>query len=202
MLKVCQPEPILEKVTECAPVSPILWNIRSHAETPCAQVSSWSTSRFQIYHRKTGPREADTDSSLETRRGCHLFLLRGRGGGNGERTRGSMKPIFPLTITAYHFTPRAGTAPSSLPLTPLFPSCTPLTPWGNLRRGMLAKFHTGTQHTVVALDHFFASLILRHVLITVIWSQLKPKLEPSGNNKIYFLTYVRQKHQKHSVSDL
>ena len=40
-----------------------LWNIRSHAETPCAQVSSWSVCPFKRYRRKAGPREAETDSS-------------------------------------------------------------------------------------------------------------------------------------------
>ena len=35
---------------------------RSYAETPCAQVSFWSIRLFKSYRRKTGPREAETDS--------------------------------------------------------------------------------------------------------------------------------------------
>ena len=36
--------------------------IRSHAETPCAQVSSSSIRLFKGYRRKIGPGEAETDS--------------------------------------------------------------------------------------------------------------------------------------------
>ena len=39
------------------------WKIRPRAETPCAQVSSWSNSPFKRYRRKTHLREAETDSS-------------------------------------------------------------------------------------------------------------------------------------------
>ena len=41
----------------------ILWKIRSHTETPCAQVSSRSISPFKRFRRKIGSREAETDSS-------------------------------------------------------------------------------------------------------------------------------------------
>ena len=41
----------------------ILWIIRSHSGTPCAQVLSWSISPFKTYRRKMDPREAETDSS-------------------------------------------------------------------------------------------------------------------------------------------
>ena len=40
-----------------------IWRkIRSHAETPCAQVSLKTIRLFKGYPRKTGPREAETDS--------------------------------------------------------------------------------------------------------------------------------------------
>ena len=39
-----------------------LRKIRSHAETPCIQVSFWSIRPLKGYRRKTGPREAETDS--------------------------------------------------------------------------------------------------------------------------------------------
>ena len=48
-------------------------NIRSHAETPCAQVSSRSICPFNRYHRKIGPREAETDSSSVS---CDAFAAR------------------------------------------------------------------------------------------------------------------------------
>ena len=50
----------LKIVTFC--YESMLWKIRSHAQSPCAQVSSWSIFPFNIYPRKTGPREAETDS--------------------------------------------------------------------------------------------------------------------------------------------
>ena len=40
--------------------------IRSHAQTPCAQVSFWSIRPSKGYCRKTRPREAETDSSWRT----------------------------------------------------------------------------------------------------------------------------------------
>ena len=41
----------------------ILPKIRSHAETPRAKVLFWSIRLCKEYRRKTGPREAETDSS-------------------------------------------------------------------------------------------------------------------------------------------
>ena len=40
---------------------------RSHAETPCTKVSSWSIRPFRKYRRKTDPRGAETDSKLGSR---------------------------------------------------------------------------------------------------------------------------------------
>ena len=42
----------------------ILQEIRSHADTPCAKVSSSSICPFKGYRRKTGRREAETDSRI------------------------------------------------------------------------------------------------------------------------------------------
>ena len=40
----------------------ILRRIRSHAETPCVQVSARSICQFNKYRQKIGPREAEADS--------------------------------------------------------------------------------------------------------------------------------------------
>ena len=48
----------------------ILWKIRSLTETHCVQVLSWSIYPFKRYRRKTGPREAETDST-----GVHITYL-------------------------------------------------------------------------------------------------------------------------------
>ena len=40
----------------------ILRKIRSHAKTPCAQISFWYIRPFQGYRRKTCPHETETDS--------------------------------------------------------------------------------------------------------------------------------------------
>ena len=44
----------------------ILQKNRSHAETPSVQLSFRSIRPFKGYSRKTGPREAETDSSLKS----------------------------------------------------------------------------------------------------------------------------------------
>ena len=53
----------------------LLRKIRSHAETPYAEVSFWSVRPFKGYRKKTGSREAETDSRQSELLGSYLIIL-------------------------------------------------------------------------------------------------------------------------------